>query len=70
MSINIEEMDRLLHVLRAHSVESFKSSDIEVKISPVKYIAEANVLPSIGSSEKITEDDLYYSASNLKLRAN
>lgn len=70
MSYSIEEIDKLLHVIKSHQVENFKLGDLEVKISPVKYIAEqSQALSSSAIAEKITEDDLYYSSTSLKPRA-
>ena len=70
MSYSIEEIDKLLHVIKSHQVENFKLGDLEVKISPVKYIAEqSEALSSSMKPEKITEDDLYYSSISLKPRA-
>ena len=67
MSYSIEEIDKLLHVIKSHQVENFKLGDLEVKISPVKYIAEqSQALSSTVITEKITEDDLYYSSTSLK----
>ena len=69
MSYSIEEIDKLLHVIKSHQVENFKLGDLEVKISPVKYIAEqSQALSSAVITEKITEDDLYYSSTSLKPR--
>lgn len=70
MSYSIEEIDKLLHVIKSHQVENFKLGDLEVKISPVKYIADNSEALSSGIiTEKITEDDLYYSSTSLKHKA-
>lgn len=70
MSYSIEEIDKLLHVIKSHQVENFKLGDLEIKISPVKYIADnSEALSSSVKPEKITEDDLYYSSTTLKPRA-
>ena len=70
MSYSIEEIDKLLHVIKSHRVENFKLGDLEIKISPVKYIADnSEALSSSVKPEKITEDDLYYSSTTLKPRA-
>ena len=70
MSYSIDDIDKLLHVIKSHHVENFKLGDLEVKISPVKYIAEqSEALSSSMKPEKITEDDLYYSSISLKPKA-
>lgn len=63
----IKEIDTLLRVLRKHGVESFKKGEIELKVSPVKYVnsIEKTIQPK---NKEVTEDDLYYSATTLKPR--
>ena len=57
-----KEADQLLKVLRKHGVERFKDGEIELNISPVKYAKEA-MMPV---SDKVTEEDLFYSATPFK----
>lgn len=62
-----KELDSLLKVLKKHGVEAYKSGEIELKISPLKYVAPVqDVLSSPKSSKEVSEDDLYYSASTFK----
>lgn len=63
----VKSLDEVLKVLRKHGVEAFKHGELELKISPVKYIsAIQNVQEKTKFKDKITEDDLFYSSSSTK----
>lgn len=57
-----KEVDQLLKVLKKHGVEKFKSGDLELSISPLKYSQNAYQ----PQDDKVTEEDLYYSATPIK----
>ncbi len=61
------ELDSLLKVLKKHGVETYKQGDLELKISPLKYVAPVqDALSSPKFTKEVSEDDLYYSASTFK----
>ena len=69
MTCNISEVDKLLRMLKKHGVESFESGDLKLKISPVKYLEPLDDAKRTSKSrDKITDEDLFYSASTLKPR--
>jgi hypothetical protein len=62
-----KSLDEVLKVLKKHGVESFKHGELELKISPVKYISSLqNEQEKSKSKDKVTEDDLFYSSSPLR----
>ena len=64
-----KELSALLKVLQKHGVETFRNGDLELKISPLKYVAPMqDVIDTPKSNKEVSEDDLYYSASNFKQR--
>ena len=64
-----KELSALLKVLQKHGVETYKQGDLELKISPLKYVAPMqDVIDAPKSTKEVSEDDLYYSASTFKTR--
>ena len=53
-------------MLKGHGVEYFKNNELELKISPIKYLNASQNESVKGKSDKVTDDDLYYSATTLK----
>lgn len=66
MSFDKKEIEGLIKILKKHGIEDFQYGDLKLKISSVQYAVKA--ASKIDKSDKVTEDDLYYSASNLKPR--
>jgi len=68
--MNHKEIEALIKMLKKHGVEEFEHEGVKLKINPINFIKKANesLTPLAKSNEKVTEDDLYYSASALKPR--
>ena len=62
----VKEIDRLVKMLKQHGVETFERGDLKLKISPMKYFQPLQDVAK--ASEKVTDEDLYYSSTTLKPR--
>lgn len=67
MSLNKKEIEGLIKILKKHGIEEFQHGEIKIKLSAVEYAAKVATKLRKNDSDKITEDDLYYS-TNLKPR--
>jgi hypothetical protein len=63
MTIKTKDINELLKVLRKHGVEHFKSGELELSISPIKYVSHNKK-----QQTQSVEDDLYYSADKFKIK--
>jgi hypothetical protein len=69
MTIKARELEMLCKVMKKHKVESVTHGDLIIKLSPLAHV-EKEVMKNIVSSDKVTEDDLYFSATNFKKKVS
>ena len=67
MTIKARELDSILKLLRKHKADEFQSGELRIKLSPLSNMIPSQVESIVGTSKDM-EEDLYFSASQNKVK--